>query len=277
MSPRLRKGSVGSPIVLRSRWTRQERVRDPFDSWFAALEARHLRGLSFAEVRRGLQALSSLYVERRHRLSHKEVFGGAGKRAAFALYYGALHYLLVRQIVRATGAAHPTPDWILDLGCGTGSAAAAWALETMGLPQVIGVDRSAFAVDEARWTLRGLRLKGRVRQEDLCGFSLPPGHGAILMAFAVNELTEAERSTLCPRILEAARKGVRVLVLEPLSRRVTPWWAEWANLVRREGGREDEWRFPAILPETLAGLARAAGLAQRELTGRSLYLPGRRP
>ena len=33
---------------------------DPFPAWFTALEARHLSRLTFAEVRRGLQALSAL-------------------------------------------------------------------------------------------------------------------------------------------------------------------------------------------------------------------------
>jgi len=38
---------------------------DPFPAYYAALEARHRAELTFAEVRRALQALSSLYVERR--------------------------------------------------------------------------------------------------------------------------------------------------------------------------------------------------------------------
>jgi hypothetical protein len=38
---------------------------DPLDSFHAALEERHLSELAFKEVRHALQALSSLYVERR--------------------------------------------------------------------------------------------------------------------------------------------------------------------------------------------------------------------
>ena len=57
-----------------------------FATHYRDLEARHLSELTFAEVRRGLQALSSLYVERRERLADGAALDGAGKRAAFALY-----------------------------------------------------------------------------------------------------------------------------------------------------------------------------------------------
>ncbi len=103
--------------------------RDAFPAFFEALEARHRADLSFPEIRRALQALSSLYVERRERMRSGAVFDGKGKRAAFALYYGPLHFLLVREIVRALGPARRSPRRILDLGCGTGTAGAAWALE----------------------------------------------------------------------------------------------------------------------------------------------------
>ena len=42
---------------------------DPFGSFHEALERRHLAELTFPEVRRALQALSSLYVERRERMA----------------------------------------------------------------------------------------------------------------------------------------------------------------------------------------------------------------
>src|SRR4249920_3711800 len=129
------------------------------DAWYAALEARHLASLTFQEVRRALQALSSLYVERRERLVLGAALEGAGKRAAFALFYGPLHFLTVREVVRALGAAEPPPRELLDLGCGTGAAGAAWALEARGKTEVHGVDRSGWAAGEARWTLRRLGLR----------------------------------------------------------------------------------------------------------------------
>ena len=82
---------------------------DRFAAHYEALEARHLSELTFAEVRRALQALSSLYVERRGRMAEGAALDGAGKRAAFALYYGSMHFLLVREIVRALGPAVPRP------------------------------------------------------------------------------------------------------------------------------------------------------------------------
>jgi hypothetical protein len=70
------------------------------EAWVQALEARHLADLTFSEVSRALRALSSAYVERRARLSSGAALSGAGKRAAFALFYGPLHYLLVKHVAR---------------------------------------------------------------------------------------------------------------------------------------------------------------------------------
>lgn len=247
-----------------------------FEDFFPALEARHRENLSFAEIRRALQALSSLYVERRDRLAQGKVFDGAGKRAAFALYYGALHFLLLREIVSALGAAQPAPQRILDLGCGTLAAGAAWATKCEPVPSILGIDQSGWVLDEARWTLRTLGLPGSAQRGDLDSARLPEREGAVLLAFTVNELPEERRERLRSRLLQAAQVGNRVLVVEPLSRRVAPWWDGWASDFRAAGGREDEWRFRVALPDTLKLLDRATGLDHKELTGRSLWLPGRR-
>ena len=246
--------------------------RDPFPALYDAIEARHLRDLSFTEVRRALQALSSVYVERRGGLPAGAAVESAGKRAAFALYYAPLHFLLVREIVRALGAALRSPPRILDLGCGTGTAGAAWALSATPPAAVDGVDTSGWAVSEARWTLRRLGLRARIARKDAASVDLPPGPAGVLAAFTVNELDEGGRARLLPRLLAAARGGTTVLVIEPLSRRTSPWWPEWAAAAESAGGRADEWRFPAALPERLALLGRAAGLDTRELLGRSLLV-----
>ena len=246
---------------------------DPLDSFHAALEARHLSELTFAEVRRALRALSSVYVERRERLTEGAVFDGAGKRAAFALYYGPMHFLLVREIARALGPSANAGRHVLDLGCGTGAAGAAWALECGPRTLVEAVDRNGWAVAEARWTLARFRLGGRATRADAATLPLPKPPAGILAAFTVNELEDGGRSRLLPRLLDAARSGSTVLVVEPISRRVTPWWPEWAEAFREAGGREDEWRFRPALPPRLALLGKAAGLDARELTGRSLVLP----
>jgi methyltransferase family protein len=247
---------------------------DPVEGWLEALARRHLAELTFAEVRRGLQALSSLYVERRGRLATGAALDGAGKRAAFALYYGPLHFLLVRDVVRALGPAASPASRILDLGCGTGVAGAAWALEHGGRAVVDGVDQSGWAVAEARWTLAQLGLRGGARRGDLARADPPAGRSAVVMAFTANELADGDRGQLWTRLRAAAARGTRVLILEPLARRIAPWWDDWRGDALTAGGRADEWRFPGALPEAVAKLARAAGLDPRERTARSLFLGG---
>jgi hypothetical protein len=247
---------------------------DPFPAFHAALEARHLAELTFAEVRRALQALSSVYVERRGRLAEGAALDGAGKRAAFALYYGPMHFLVVREVVRGLGSALRAPRLLLDLGCGTGAAGAAWALECGPRARVEGVDRSGWAVAEAKWTLARLGLDGRASRGDAAAVPLPKPPAGILAAFTVNELDDGPRRGLLPRLVTAARAGSPVLVVEPVSRRVAPWWPEWAEAFRQAGGREDEWRFSPPLPARLALLGKAAGLDPRELVARTLALAG---
>src|SRR5438552_513012 len=120
-----------------------------FDRWVAALEARHLANLSFAEVSRALRALSSAYVERRGARALDAALSGEGKRAAFALFYGPLHYLLIREIVLAQPPAAREMRTILDLGCGTGAAGAALATACESAPSILGIDRHPWAVQEA--------------------------------------------------------------------------------------------------------------------------------
>lgn len=245
----------------------------PFDRWLADLERRHLAELSFAQVRKGLQAVSSLYVERRGRIGSGAVFEGEGKRAAFALFYGPLHHLVVERIVASVGAADPPLSRVLDLGCGTGAAGAAWALAAGA--EVFGVERSGWAAGEARRTYAALSLRGRAAAGDLLRERLPGRGAAILLGWVVNELGDPSRGTLLPRLLEAARRGARILVVEPIAARPVPWWGEWEQAFAADGGRGDLWRFPAPLPPLVARLDRAAGLDHRILTARSLYLPGR--
>src|SRR5712691_9684615 len=136
---------------------------DDFVHWFEALDKRHLRILNFSEIRRGVQALSSLYVSRRERLDRNSALDGAGKRAAFAVFFGPLHFLLVREIVRALDARVPRGTAILDLGCGTGVAGAAWALEAAPQTKLIGVDRNSWVLREAKWNYQHFGLRGSTK------------------------------------------------------------------------------------------------------------------
>jgi SAM-dependent methyltransferase len=242
------------------------------DTWLDALEARHLADLTPSEVARALRALSSCYVERRAKLPTGGALDSAGKRAAFALFYGPLHFFITRAIVGAIPDAAAIDD-VLDLGCGTGAAGAAWAFAP-GRAAVSGIDRHPWAIAEANWTYRCFGLRGHAAQSTIDRAVIRGRQGrGILAAYCVNELTEPSRETLLSKLLDAHRKGSRVLVIEPIARRLTSWWTDWENAFAADGGRTDEWRFPADLPDRQRQLARAAGLQPKELTARSLWAP----
>src|SRR4051794_23715095 len=128
------------------------------DVWLAALDKRHLADLTPSETARALRALSSCYVERRQKLASGGALDSAGKRAAFALFYAPLHFLVTRAIVRSLDGSRQIAH-LLDLGCGTGSAGAAWALECEACA-IRGIDRHPWAVAEANWTYGVLDLGG---------------------------------------------------------------------------------------------------------------------
>jgi SAM-dependent methyltransferase len=244
-----------------------------FDQWLRESEERQLAELTFPEVSRALRALSSAYVERRHRLRQGAALDGAGKRAAFALFYGPLHFLLVARIVASLPGTTRRVPAIVDLGCGTGAAGAAWAaaFPRGQEPQIAAVDRNAWAVGEAKDTYRAFGLRARVRVSDASRATLPAG-AAVVAAFAVNELDAESRARLLVQLLAHAQKGGTVLVVEPLAGFVAPWWAEWQRAFEQAGGRADEWRFPTELPASVAKLDHAAGMNHREITGRSLFV-----
>jgi predicted TPR repeat methyltransferase len=246
-------------------------VSDAIAAWSTRAEDRYLAELKPAEVGRALRALSSAYVERRHALPRG--LDSAGKRAAFALYYAPLHFVATARIVEALDAARPAPATIVDLGCGTGTAGAAWAIAAGGAAPLLGIDRQPWAAAEARWTYHALGLTGQARAGDASRLPrLRPG-AAILAAYVLNELGAEARRRLEDALLAAAAGGSRVLVLEPIAKAITPWWNDSAARVVAAGGRADEWRFELDLPPRIALLGKGAGLNVRELKVRSLYLP----
>jgi Methyltransferase domain len=244
----------------------------PIADWLAMLERTHLADMTSSEVARALRALSSCYVERRSKLASGDALGSRGKRAAFALFYGPLHLFVTREVVRAIPAATVGISTILDLGCGTGAAGAAWALEA-GSRLIRGYDRHPWAIDQANATYGHFRLNGHASRRDITKTRLAADDKTgILLGYSANELTADGRERVLAELLAAHRGGAHALVIEPISRRTTPWWAAWQTTVERAGGRADEWRFPTALPPTQHALARAAGLNPRELTARSLWL-----
>jgi protein-L-isoaspartate O-methyltransferase len=241
-------------------------------AWLASLEERHLADLRLPEVTRALRALSSAYVERRHATGR--ALDTAGKRAAFALFYAPLHFLTVRHIISALGANERVPENVLDIGCGTGVAGAAWALASKSRVRVAGIDRHPAAVEEARWTYRQLQIDGVARQGDAARLSLPRAPLGIVAAYTLNELPDATRTKAWETMCRAAEKGAQVLVIEPIARWAAPWWNEAEADARRLGGRADEWRFSIALPPIVEKLDRAAGLHHREITARSIFIGG---
>lgn len=243
---------------------------DRLATWLAALDERHLADLTVSETARALRALSSCYVERRAKVG--AALDTAGKRAAFALFYAPLHFIVVREIVRALPGATTSVRQVHDLGCGTGAAGAGWAVDC-ARPRVTGIDRHPWAVAEANWTYRHLGLDGKATRGDVDRVRLRGEAGeGILAAYTVNELPEATRDALLPRLLAAHDRGSRVLIVEPIARRVATWWDGWATTFAAAGGAAAEWRFNVALPPRQRDLGKAAGLDPRELTARSLWL-----
>jgi SAM-dependent methyltransferase len=246
-----------------------------FDPWIADLERRHLAELTFPEVSRALRALSATYVERRQKIGEGAALNGSGKRAAFALFYGPLHYLLVSHIVDQIPGATREVSTLVDLGCGTGASGAAWAAACQRPPRIVGIDLHPWAIAEAAVTHRAFGISATLRRANIATVQFPAERAAILAAFAVNELPDDSRAALLERLLERAKRGDRVLVVEPVAGFVARWWKEWRAAFENAGGRADEWRTPVDLPPIVAKLDRAAGMNHREITGRSLWIGSR--
>jgi predicted RNA methylase len=240
-----------------------------FHSFLKQVEERQLADLRFSEVTRALRALSSAYVERRETaLADHKALDGTGKRAAFALYYGPLHFLLVQRIIREL-AIVPRPGIVVDLGCGTGVAGAAIATSVSPSLRVLGVDTHPWTLDEARFTYKAFGLSAEVRRSHAARTRFPAGTSIVVAAFVVNELKDDDRAALLEQIKQAK---VATLIVEPISQRISPWWNDWAAEFEKMGGRADTWKARIEPPPTVKRLAKAAGLRPEMLTARSLFV-----
>jgi hypothetical protein len=237
--------------------------------WLEALDRRHLANLTPSEVARALRALSCCYVERWARLATGGALDSAGKRAAFALFYAPIHFVVARAIVGAIAGSSEQVREVLDVGCGTGTAArhgpSPAPRRSAASIGIVGGGRGELDVSAAG-------LNGRASRRDASRTALQGGPGtAAIVAYAANELGEEGRAVLLAELLRLHASGARILVIEPIARRAAPWWNEWAGVAASSGGRVDEWRFPASLPPRQRALARAAGLDPRELTARLAF------
>jgi SAM-dependent methyltransferase len=254
-------------------------VAERVDAWTSDLLARHAASLSRHELLKCIRALSARYVEARQEISTKAPADTAGKRAAFAAFFAPIHFFTVRAIVSSLPGTTDVTT-LVDLGCGTGAASAAWALDTGA--RVTGVDRTGWTIDEARWNWRALGVQGRAERGDLVASAdalarrldvRSARSTAVLLAWAVNELAPPTRARLLAAIEAMASRGAMVLVIEPIARRVSPWWHEWLSALAPLGARDADWKVPAALPPPLAALDEAAGFRREVLTARTLLVP----
>lgn len=247
-----------------------------FYSYLKALEERQLADLRFPEVTRALRALSSTYVERRESaLADHKALDGAGKRAAFALYYGPIHFLLIQHIVREVGASF-APGTVVDLGCGTGVAGAAVATSATPPLRVLGIDTHPWTLDEAKFTYQTFGLRHEVRRAQAAKTRFPADTSAVVAAFVINELKDGDRAQMLDELQQLIRTRAdgrrHVLIVEPISQRISPWWDQWAEAFTAMGGRADIWKARIEPPPTVKRLAKAAGLRPDMLTARSLFV-----
>ena len=240
--------------------------------WLDQLDKRHFADLEFSEVTRALRALSSAYVERRATLSAKGAFDSAGKRAAYGLYYGPLHFLTVQAIVAELPGALDPMTHLADWGCGTGAAGAAWASAVAPPPRISAIDVHPWALKEAAATYDAFVLDADVRRGDIARTRLPSSVDAVIAGWVMNEITDDQRAELLPRFLDRAARGTRVLIVEPIATRVSPWWPEWAKAFEQAGGRADEWKLRVELPDLIRRLDRSSGLRHDQLKARTLFI-----
>jgi hypothetical protein len=114
----------------------------------------------------------------------------------------------------------------------------------------------------------------------------------VVAAFVVNELKDGDRTALLENIKQLVRlttsakatvvekphtiagktRKAHVLIVEPISQRISPWWNAWAEEFVGMGGRADVWKARIEPPPTVKRLAKAAGLRPDMLTARSLFV-----
>lgn len=286
------------------------------EAWLEAVPAHHAAAMTRPEFLKAIRALSVRYVERRGALQRGSALDSAGKRAAFAGFYAPLHFLTLRHVMGALGGA-PDVDTVIDAGCGTGVAGAAWALggaahrirdvtadaasasghaggapcDAVGAlshadgplvgtarPPLVGVDRSAWALDVARATWRDLALRGRPVQGDFvtelerhAAGPRPSSHRmGVVLGWSLNELAPPARLRALAALSALADRGTPILAVEPVARQLVPWWDDWAASSAAAGARTDTWRVTDPLPPALATLDRDAGFDRDALTARSV-------
>jgi len=252
-------------------------LRETFDAWIEAGVERYSPPLEFSEIRRGAQALSALYVERRPagEIAARSV-RGRGKRAALATYFAPLHFLTVHHALAALDCERAAPiRRVFDLGCGSGATGAAIATALPTAPGIVALDVSGWALGEAEATCAAFGLRCSRRRGTLPrGFPRVGPDDWIALGWVVNELEEGARNSLLVRLRGALETGARLLLAEPLSERASPWWGEWTDALQPLGAVEEQFRVEIERPEWIESLDRATRLDHRSIGARLLFASG---
>ena len=141
------------------------------------------------------------------------------------------------------------------------------------------IDENAWALGEALWNWRALGLDGRTRRADLVtaaakigteGRRGRIGPPAIVLGWAVNELAPAARGRLLSELTTLVERGSALLLIEPIARTLTPWWAEWVERLSPHGAESHDWKFDIALPGRLAEIDHEAGFRREGLSARTL-------
>jgi SAM-dependent methyltransferase len=244
-----------------------------FRAWISAAAERE--ALRFPEIRKGVQALSARYVEGRTAGGvGAGALGGAGRRAAFASFYAPLHFLTAFAAANALPASFRAGvTRVVDLGAGTGALGAALALAA-GEAEVLALDRSAWALGEARHTFAAFAVRGRTRRAELpAGVPRLSASDLVAAGWLLNEGGASFRARLRGVLTRALEAGARVLVLEPLARGVAPWWDDFAAALAPAGAASALLKWSIERPDWIARLDAAAGLDHREIGARVLWGP----
>ena len=98
-----------------------------------------------------------------------------------------------------------------------------------------------------------------------------PKRGEVLVfGWSLNELDPPARADVVRRVEAGLRKGGGVLIAEPISRRIAPWWDDVHRRLAAHGVEAMEFKQRVSLPPRLAALDKAAGLDHSELKARFL-------
>ncbi len=252
-------------------------LRDAFDAWLEDTLARYLPPLTFTELRKGVQALTALWNRAGSGAAlDRRATDGRGKRAALATWFAALRFLTTHHALRMVGEELGTPREIVDAGCGTGAVGAAVARTIAPSARILGIDRSGWALEEARRTWAAFGIAGRALREELPGGLPFPARGRLLvLGWTASRLDPGPRERLLARAVAHAKKGGGVLVLEPVSRKAgVAWWNLWSERLAPVGVREETIRVAIHRPRFLREMDRAARLDHQVIGARVLV--GRR-